>query len=582
MSKSITNQLPTGWELISIGEINLPIEKVIREYEDSTEEISYIDIDSIDNKHFVIKEPKVYSWQNAPSRARQIVKAGDILFSTVRPYLKNIAIVPKQSNRIIASTGFCIIRPYLAYNKYVFYYVIHQPFIDNINKLAKGTSYPAVTAKIVLEQTMPLPPILEQQRIVEKIEELFSKLDKSINALNLAKNQLKSYRHLLLTNAFQGKLTEEWRSQHKPKSAEKLLSKISQDFQDKYELHLAEWERQMKLWSDQGRSNPKPVKPKLNKKISSLNGKESNDLSKLPVGWVYTHVDELLEYGRDCAYGVVQPGPDTNNGVKLIRVGDINDGLISQDGLKKISASIANQYKRTFLKGGEVLISLVGAIGRTAVVPASLEGANIARAVGVMPISKLINPYYFELFFREPSKTKEMNLAAHEVARKTLNIEDVKKTTVILCSREEQDKIVDTISYQFSIIDSLDRTIIDSFNQLETLKQGILKKAFQGLLVEQKEDEEPAKEFSKRIRNEIDIFVAQQKRRTKPKLKKMISETKEMSIVEVLQSSKTPMTAKAVWQQSKHKNDIEGFYAELKKLQNQVNEIQKGVLTLIK
>jgi hypothetical protein len=86
--------------------------------------------------------------------------------------------------------------------------------------------------------------------------------------------------------------------------------------------------------------------------------------------------------------------------------------------------------RRTELKGGEVVISLVGAIGRTAVVPESLAGANTARAVGVIPLTPIVSPHWVEIWFRNPSKVADMTGKAHEVARKTLNLEDVRAADV--------------------------------------------------------------------------------------------------------------------------------------------------------
>ncbi len=178
--------------------------------------------------------------------------------------------------------------------------------------------------------------------------------------------------------------------------------------------------------------------------------------------------------------------------------------------LKKISLDIANKYKRTFLQGGEVLITLVGAIGRTAVVPEFCKGANIARAVGVVPLSKKLNPFFVELYFRQAKKIQELTDKSHEVARKTLNLEDVKNATVIIAPLAEQEQIVQEIETRLSVCDNMEATIRESLEKAEALRQSILKKAFEGKLLSEEEltatrndpEWEPAKKLLERIKAE--------------------------------------------------------------------------------
>jgi type I restriction enzyme S subunit len=107
-----------------------------------------------------------------------------------------------------------------------------------------------------------------------------------------------------------------------------------------------------------------------------------------------------------------------DGGTPLVRVGDIGDGLVALQKLKRIAPEIAAQFSRTFLRGGEVLISLVGTIGRTAVAPDALAGANVARAIGVIPVSGSADPRWVEHWFRSPVQRATMESKAHEVARK--------------------------------------------------------------------------------------------------------------------------------------------------------------------
>ena len=132
----------------------------------------YVDIDSIDNTALRITDPKLIAIAEAPSRARKQVKASDVLFSTVRPYLRNIALVPSHLDGEIASTGLAVIRADTskALPGYLFAVVSQQSFVDSANALTSGASYPAITENQLFDLEIPLPPLEEQRRIVTEIE----------------------------------------------------------------------------------------------------------------------------------------------------------------------------------------------------------------------------------------------------------------------------------------------------------------------------------------------------------------------------------------------------------------------------
>lgn len=218
-------------------------------------------------------------------------------------------------------------------------------------------------------------------------------------------------------------------------------------------------------------------------------------------------VDQLTPADRACAYGVLQPGEHIEGGVPLIRVGDITNGEIALGGLKRIDPGIAANYQRTRVRGGEVVITLVGAIGRTAVVPDALSGANTARAVGVIPLKSGISPFWVEAWFRSPGVFIEMNKRAHEVARKTLNLEDVKRARVAIPPPEEQEIIVAELQWRSSIINQLSTSIELDLRRAARLRQSILEKAVRGELVPQDPNDEPAAALLERIRAERAAMV---------------------------------------------------------------------------
>ena len=136
----------------------------------------YIDIDAIDNKKNVITSVKIINTKQAPSRASRYTEKGCVLFSMVRPYLRNIAMVTEDD--CIASTGFfvCLGKGCLL-PKFCYFLMLSNYVVDGLNDFMKGDNSPSITKAQIEEYIFPLPPLNEQKRIVAKIEELFAVLD---------------------------------------------------------------------------------------------------------------------------------------------------------------------------------------------------------------------------------------------------------------------------------------------------------------------------------------------------------------------------------------------------------------------
>ena len=177
----IPYDLPQGWEWVRLKDI-------VYNHGQKTpnNSFSYIDIGSINNKQQKLNENEnILSKENAPSRARKIVKNGDILYATVRPYLHNMCIIDKDfSCEPIASTGFAVFHCYSGiFNKWLFYYLLAPIFDNYANSTdnAKGMAYPAISDDKLYKALIPLPPLAEQKRIVSKVKELMQLVDKLEN-----------------------------------------------------------------------------------------------------------------------------------------------------------------------------------------------------------------------------------------------------------------------------------------------------------------------------------------------------------------------------------------------------------------
>lgn len=175
--------LPVGWEwkeLFSVTDKTDNLNPTKHEDKNWT----YIDISSIDRNIFCITTPKIILGKDAPSRAKKHVQNNDILFATTRPNLKNITIIDSEYDSPIASTGFCILRSKeCLLPKYLFYFAISDIMQLQIEPFIGGASYPAITDSNLKKTKIPIPPLLEQQRIVTKLDALLSRIDKAIDLL---------------------------------------------------------------------------------------------------------------------------------------------------------------------------------------------------------------------------------------------------------------------------------------------------------------------------------------------------------------------------------------------------------------
>ena len=165
-------KLPQSWCWAKGRQIFLPMKST----KPHNDDFLYIDIDSIDNKRQIINKIKSIKTANAPSRASRYTQKGDVVFSMVRPYLRNIAKVSVDG--CIASTGFYVCSPIEDLNsEYCYYLMISDYVVTGLNQFMKGDNSPSINKSHIDEWLFPLPPFPEQQRIVQKIEKLFSLLD---------------------------------------------------------------------------------------------------------------------------------------------------------------------------------------------------------------------------------------------------------------------------------------------------------------------------------------------------------------------------------------------------------------------
>jgi type I restriction enzyme S subunit len=179
--------------------------------------------------------------------------------------------------------------------------------------------------------------------------------------------------------------------------------------------------------------------------------------------WQTAPLSELTVPDTPVTYGVVKPGPEDPNGVLFIRGGDIADGRVITERLRTITREVSQQYRRTQLRGGEIVVSLVGNPGQVAVVPATLKGANIARQAGLIRLREDVNTRFVKYFLS--SRTGQEALGAHSLGsvQQVINLRDLKKVRVPIPPLPEQRAIA-------HILGTLDDKIELSRRMSETLE----------------------------------------------------------------------------------------------------------------
>lgn len=316
------SRLPFSWGRVKLRNLIQPRETTNpAKRADGT--FQYVDIEALDNAKQLITSPKLLDVKAVPSRARIAIKKGDVIFSLVRPYLKNIAVVPDELDGEVASTAFCQLRPTTDIdNRFLFYQLIQDSFIHSIPTY--GTSPPAARDEEFLELVVVVPPIKEQERAVSKIEELFSDLDAGIASLERARAKLKRYRASVLKAGVEGRLTEKWRAEQTAKGvaiepAAKLLKRILAERRKKWEA------TQLKKFADAG----KKARRGGQFKYLEATYAESDQLRVLPANWCRASIDQIAEVGSGTTPSKTESRYWVNGSIPWVTSSAVNESVVT-------------------------------------------------------------------------------------------------------------------------------------------------------------------------------------------------------------------------------------------------------------
>lgn len=440
-------------------------------------------------------------------KEEQLIKKGDIIFAMSSGSKQ---LVGKSAQAIFDYHGsygaFCsLLRPCEKINKKFVAFFFQSPSYKNlISQIAKGTNINNLKREHILDFEFPFPPLPEQNAIVTKLEALLSELDKGIDLFKTVQQQLKIYRQSLLKYAFEGKLTEEWRKKKisKLQFAEKLIEQIKIEREKHYKQQLSDYN-----------SGKIIIKPKPPKEIAPLTNSELIELPELPKEWSWRKIiDTVFNTSDDIVDGPF--GSNLKNSdysdagtVPVIGISNIDEGYKTK--IRYVTIDKFNTISRSAVYPGDIVIAKIGSsYGKTGIypewMPIGLIPANLIRIRPANHFHKKLLIYYLK------SRTfkKELEKIVKSTAQPAYNVSDFKELPIPFLSLVEQHQIVSELESRLSLIDKLEEIISDGLIKSEIIRHSILKKAFEGKLLSEKElsetrkdpDWEPAEKLLERIK----------------------------------------------------------------------------------
>lgn len=414
-------KLPTEWKRVQLKEITHNIQYGYTE-SSSKERIGpkFLRITDIQDNNV--------EWENVPfckidneTKTKYILEEGDLLFARTGATVGKSFLIKGKIPESVFASYLIRVRFKKEINEKLLAYFFNSPYYWNqITDGQVGTGQPNVNGTKLGQLNIPLPPTDVQDSIVYKIEELFSELDKGIEYLRLAQQQLKTYRQAVLKWAFEGRLT--------------------------------------------------------NEKVNEGELPEGWKLTKLG------EVSILITKGASPKWQGINYVKDSSQ-VLFVTSENVRENYIDISSPKYLEASFNEKQKKSILKKGDVLLNIVGAsIGRAAIYDLDLN-ANINQAVSIIRLSDKIMSKYVSFYLNSNKALSYYNLNKVDVARANLSLADVGNIELALPPKEDQVRIIQEIERRHSIAEKIEERITYSMHMAEALRQSILKKAFGGQLI---------------------------------------------------------------------------------------------------
>lgn len=416
--------------------------------------------------------------------------------------------------------------------KYLFYYFQSYHFKSQLENIASSTTISIINKSKFGNLEFPFVPLSEQHRIVAKIEELFSELDNGVANLEKTKDQLQTYRQSVLKHAFEGRLTENWRAYNPAqsrhaftaetghKAAEpqavyhqtaqatasndlsqetlenlpgpELLQYIKAERQRQYEQALKEWEQKAKTAKAKGQK--KPAKPKKPKEMNPLTEEELQQLPELPEGWCWARLGDISN--AIGGYAFKSKNLLTEGVYQVIKIANVKMGHLDLKSapafLNEVDEKIIEKYG---LKKGDCVISLTGTrkkrdYGNVAIVENQSNLLLNQRLGAVRFNNPLYSRFFFYAMMTDIFRDNFFKYETGNVGQGNVSMKALVSEPIFLPPLSEQKQIVREIESRLSVADNLSESIDQSLQQAQSMRQSILKKAFEGKLVENEEEVE--------------------------------------------------------------------------------------------
>ena len=437
--------IPESWEWVRLSKIVYS-----RGQMTPADDFCYIDIGSIDNKNQKLSdEENIITANKAPSRARKIVAIGDILYSTVRPYLHNMCVVDRSfSHQPIASTGFAALTCHTGfYNEFLFYYLMSPDFDAYANDTdnAKGIAYPAINDNKLYRALIPVPPESEQKRIVEKIKEALPYVatygvayseTESLN--NTFPDRLKKS---ILQEAVQGKLVPQ---DPADEPASILLERIR-----------AEKEQLIKTGKIKPDKHKSVIFRRDNSHYEKLDGIEcciDDEIPfEIPGSWVWERWGSI---SQSIQYGYNAPAKDCGR-IKMVRISDIQDNSVLWETVPYCDIK-ENEISTYLLQPNDILFARTGGtVGKSYLVQEVPEEAIYAGYLIRTRYSQWLCPQYLKFFMESELYWSQLRNGTIATAQPNCNGKTLGKMLLPIPPLSEQYRIVERVNALFDYCNSI-------------------------------------------------------------------------------------------------------------------------------
>ena len=437
--------IPESWEWVRLKTLTYN-----HGQKKTTSKFCYIDIGSIDNKHQKLNEQEtIVVPEKAASRARKIVNEGDILYSTVRPYLHNMCIINREFSReAIASTGFAVLKCCADYsNEFLFYYMMSPDFDSYANDTAnsKGVAYPAINDERLSMALVPIPPVSEQRRILKQLLEILP----TIQMYDITHQRLEKLndtfpaqlKKSILQDAVQGKLVLQDPADE-PASA--LLEHIR-----------AEKEQLIKEGKIKRDKHESVIFRRDNSYYEKVDGIErciDDELPfEIPESWKWCRLKSLTENitsgSRDWAKYY------STTGAAFLRMGNLskNSFDLRLEHIQRVSIPSKAEGTRTSLQSGDLLFSITGDVGMLGLIPDGFEKAYINQHTAMIRFLPEMRNKYIPYLLLTDYAQKFYNVNQHGI-KNSFRLDSIGELLVSIPPEKELFRILQRISLVLSKI----------------------------------------------------------------------------------------------------------------------------------